>query len=139
MASQLFKWHAYRIWCPEYAQQHHQLVVCVCTLREWFLYVNSEPPPFRRARENALELASFEAHFLKHVSFVNPVPKTFSDDRVATEIAKDENCLGSLSPTLITKMKNWIEATPVLTADQKAIINGTSPIGAVANTPSSSD
>ncbi len=88
------------------------------------MFINSEPPPFRKAREAALELSSYEAHFLSHTSFVNPVPQTFPDDRVTKEIAEEANCFGSISPTLIRNITEWVEQSPVLNQVQKAIIIG---------------
>jgi hypothetical protein len=129
---QLEKWHAYHIWCAEYLPPHHQKCICVCAEREWFLFINSEPPQGRKSREFAIELSSHEAHFLTRTSYVNPTPKIFHDNRVNDSLADSQNCFGSVGPSLTARLKTMISVNPTLTDEQKAVILGDEPPAANA-------
>ena len=118
-SGRLEKWHAYHIWCADYAQPHHQKCVCVCSHREWVLKINSEPPSGRKARTHAVIVSSFEANFLKHESFLTVMPFRYHDDRVVVSISKPENCFGIISPSLRAKIIEAINNNPSLTEEQR--------------------
>lgn len=120
---ELQKWAAYHIWCADYRPPHHQKCICVCRYRQWFLFINSDSPVGRKARQYAISVTNFEASFLtKPESYVYPAMRTFSDDRVAMSISDPKNCFGLISPSLIDRIKSMIAANPTLTEEQKNII-----------------
>jgi|GEM_PF-1570309 len=125
----LQKWAAYHIWCADYKPPHHQKCICVCPHREWFLFINSNPPIGRRARQFAIAVANFEASFLTNPeSYIYPAMRTFPDDRVAKSISDPRNCFGLISPSLIERIKSMIRENPTLKDEQKNIIINDVPI-----------
>lgn len=66
------KWEVLRIFCDYLPEPHDKFSICICPERNWFFWIDSEPPFGRRAREVVLEVPVYWAsHFLRHPSYVD--------------------------------------------------------------------
>ncbi|CCB67792.1 protein of unknown function [Hyphomicrobium sp. MC1] len=125
----LQKWHVYHVWCADWIPPHYQYCICVCTIREWFLFINSEPPQGRKARAYAITISNHETHFLKKPESHTPTaPNTFADDRVAKALENPDNDLGKLAPFLIGRIKCAVETNPSLTDFQRLVMLSDDPV-----------
>ena len=75
----LNKWDVIRVYRSDLRQPHDKFCICICPLRFWFFYVNSEPPSFRKKRQFAIDVANHELTCLtKPVSYIDTT--TIIDD-----------------------------------------------------------
>jgi len=123
VSAELSKWHVYHVWCEDWIPPHHQHCICVCTIRQWFLFLNSSPPQGRKAREYAVTISNHEAHFLtKPESYVPTAPRTFHDDRVARALQEPNNDFGRLAPSVVARIRDAIARNPSLREEQRTIM-----------------
>lgn len=89
------------------------------------MFINSEPPVFRKARELALELDASAALFLSHTSYIDTTHMIEIDqDILDTSWADASRRHGKVSPTL----RKWIQGAAAShevmpEAQRSAIIN----------------
>src|SRR5580692_5445392 len=96
----LAKWDVLRVLPPGVG--HSKFAVCICPVRLWFFYINSERPFGRKAKEAAVIIASFQATFLhKSESFLDvAIVVALTEDVVSAALKDDRNHCGSLPPTI---------------------------------------
>jgi hypothetical protein len=111
--------------CTNLSTPHDKFCICICPKRHWYLFINSEPPRTKKAREVVVEVQNFELHFLNHKSFVD----TTTIQRIpAEDILKawpDESRRKGIIPSsLQRRIKAAAQSHGVLTADElSAILN----------------
>lgn len=112
-----------RIFCANLPTAHDKFCICICPLRRWFFFINSEPPQFRRAREAAVEIQNFELLFLRHLSFVDTTSlAAFSADEVETALADSKRQHGPLPPMLRERIKAAMDLHAALTQEERAAV-----------------
>lgn len=122
---ELKKWHLVRLWFKELRPQHFKYCICICPKRKWFFFINSDPPLFRKARELALEVSSFEVTPLRKDSFIDTtdliaVP---DDGRVEDALKEDgDGHYGAISPSLKKKLLEKVREHNALTDEQRTAI-----------------
>ena len=65
------KWDVLRIHCDFLPRPHDKFSICICPARNWFFWIDSEPPMFRRAKLVAVSVQREWAQFLTHDSYVD--------------------------------------------------------------------
>lgn len=96
------KWDVLRIWCAHLRQPHEKYCICIDWPRQWFFYINSEPPAFRRARLVAVEVSNFEIQLPKDPSYIDTTTMVTDIDPAAADSADNDYArqLGPLLPTV---------------------------------------
>jgi hypothetical protein len=109
---------------PDIIPPHDKYCISISSTQEWFFYINSEPPPFKKAREFAVEVENFEAHFLSHTSYIDVVHiiRDVPEAQLREALANPSRQLGRLAPFLIDRIKASVAQTPALSANEKAEI-----------------
>lgn len=121
MTAILQKWDVLRAWPPNVG--HSKYAVCVCPNTPLFFYINSEPPPFRRAKAIAIQLEAWQATFLTKPCFLDTAELIqLPTATIAQALATPSDCLGPVSPTVRALVVGCVSANNVLTAAQKAIV-----------------
>ena len=112
------------MWHPDLSRPHDKYCICICPRRHWFFYINSEPPKYRKAREYAVEIDRFQAHFLNRTSYVDTTALVlgFADGRIAQALEEDRRHYGPLMPALCGTIQNMTQRHSVLTADELAAV-----------------
>ena len=65
------------------------------------MFVNSQPPQFRRSRQYCVELASHEAHFINHTSYIDTTLLVCFDAAVIEQALADaERLTGRIAPAI---------------------------------------
>jgi hypothetical protein len=117
------KWEVYRVYCDFLQRPHDKFCICICPVRRWFLFVNSDPPAFRRAREVAVSLEAFEAIFLRKQSFIDTTKlQAFEPGQLAEALADPDRNHGPISPMLRERIRGAVMLHEALTDEQKAQI-----------------
>ncbi|MEZ5781179.1 MAG: hypothetical protein R3D70_05970 [Rhizobiaceae bacterium] len=76
-----------------------------------FMFINSEPPQFRKARELAVSIENHEALFLSHVSYVDTTRlEAIPDNLVQTALGEVARNHGAIAPFLRTRIKDGVDA-----------------------------
>jgi hypothetical protein len=92
-------------------------------MRNWFYFINSDPPFSRKARGFVVEISSFELHCIQRDSFVDTtVMQEISASLVGTASASESGRRGSLPPSLRKRICEAVEAHGVLPPDQYAAV-----------------
>lgn len=79
------------------------------------MFINSEPPMFRKARDLAVELSNFEVHFLVRTSYVDTTTlMSFDKDVVDSAWADEGRRMGKLAPSVIKRIQNGVLAHEVM-------------------------
>lgn len=114
------KWDVVRIFCADLVPPHDKFCICVCPERALFMFINSDPPMFRKARDLAIEMSNFEVHFLARTSYVDTT-KLMSFDRATVERAwaEERRRMGKLAPSIIKRIQNGVLAHEVMPNDQR--------------------
>lgn len=117
------KWDVVRIFCPFLPNPHDKYCVCICPIDNRFYFINSEPPQFRRARDLAVSVESYEAHFLNHTSYVD----TTNLLRIEAALvhgawAQEDRRCGSIAPFLQNRIKDAAQSHNVLEDKDLALV-----------------
>ena len=82
------------------------------------MFINSEPPAFRKARELAVSVANHEAHFLSHESFIDTTKLQvgISDALIDAALDDPDRNHGLLSPSLRERIKEGVAFHDVMEA-----------------------
>lgn len=113
----LQKWHFYNLWCQDIPSDKFSL--CVCPTDQWFVFLSSAPPPFKKRAQFACQFENFELTFLKHTSFLDTCDiKLFNDNRVEQALADPQRCLGPMTPTKLREVRDLVQQNTVLTKSQ---------------------
>lgn len=120
----MIKWSVLRIMRPDIIPPHDKYCISISSTHEWFFYINSNPPPFKKAREFAVEVENFEAHFLSHTSYIDVVQiiRDVPEAQLKEALADPSRQLGQLAPFLIDRIRASVAQTPALSANEKAEI-----------------
>lgn len=117
------KWDVLRIYCDFIPNPHDKFCICICPATNRFYFVNSEPPQFRKARELAVSITNFEAHFLSHTSFVDTTNLlTIRSTLVSGALLDEERHHGSIAPSLRQRIRDAAQSHNVLTSDDLALV-----------------
>lgn len=120
----LAKWDIVKVWRPDLSQPHNKFCICVDWERRWFLYFNSDPPLFRKARELAVSVENFEVGCLVKTSYIDTT--SIVDDLPEKELLEAVNDqtrrAGSVPPFVRERIKEAVESHGVLTDEQRAAI-----------------
>ena len=119
------KWDVVRVFCDFIPSPHDKFCICICPLRRWFMFINSEPPAFRKARALAVEVSAFEATFLNHTSYIDTTKlMELPDDALALAIADAERHHGKTIKTVRDRIIVAVEAHEVMPEDQRQAVIG---------------
>ena len=124
MALSLAKWDVLRV--DPSGVGHTKFAVCLCPDRLWFFYINSEPPPGRKAAALAIPIEAFQARFLRKASYLDTAVVVDLPSAVVSAALVPDHHLGPLMPTLRTAVEAAVSNSPVLTDYQRGIILGSS-------------
>ena len=118
------RWEIVRVWRADLAQPHDKFCICIDWEKRWFLYSNSEPPHFRKAREIAVSVESFEVNCLTKRSFIDTtfVVDDLPEVELAKALADQARCHGSIPPFIRDRVQAAVRAHKVLTDEQRAAI-----------------
>lgn len=122
----LEKWEIIRVYDsvnPNVA--HDKFCICVCPVRRWFLFINSEPPQFRKKKEYAIEVANHEVVCLvKPVSYIDTttIIRNLDDVEVDKSIADSSKKHGILMPTIQQKIRDYVTSHGVFNEEEILII-----------------
>jgi hypothetical protein len=96
------KWEVVKVFCKDLFPPHDKFCICICPKSGLFLYVNSNPPAGKKARQVVLEVDNFEAGFLHKTSYIDTTRlEPINTDERVVEALKDKNRrLGHISPSL---------------------------------------
>lgn len=94
----LQRWEVIRVHRPHLLPPHDKFCVVIDEAQGWFLYINSNPPAFRKARALAVEIENFEGAFLHHNSFVDTTShETLTPEEIAAACAEPDRLHGFLA------------------------------------------
>jgi hypothetical protein len=87
------------------------------------MFVNSDPPAFRKARALAVDVEPFEAHFLTHRSYVDTTKLIeLTPEDVAAALLDPDRSTGRLSPALIARIQAGVGAHDVMPDNDRKIV-----------------
>lgn len=87
------------------------------------MFINSEPPRFRKAKKLAVEVSSFEAHFLSHTSYIDTTNLVELESTIVQDaVGNQDRHLGSLHPNVRDRIITEITNHDVLPDVQKKTI-----------------
>jgi len=125
----LQKWDIIKVYRGDLNQPHDKYCICICPVRFWFFYVNSEPPAFRKKRQFAIEVANHELICLtKPVSFIDTT--AVIDDLPepglnAALMSNNGRHFGPIPPFLRDKITAAAQAHGVLSPEHlEAVLSG---------------
>jgi hypothetical protein len=124
MAYALRKWDIIRVFRPDLTQPHDKFCICICPNREWFLYINSQPPKFRKRRQAAVTVASWEVmclvktSYIDTASMIDDLPK----DHLALALSDHNRQHGPLAPSIRDKIRMAVNAHGVFTQEQTVAV-----------------
>jgi hypothetical protein len=93
-------------------------------VREWFLFVNTNPPFGRKARALAIHVANYQLQPLTHDSYIDSayVEECPQDGRLQAALNDPQCCYGLILPTLQNTIKSVVKTHNALTDDQRDAI-----------------
>lgn len=121
------KWDVIRVFCDFLVRPHDKFCICICPDQLWFMFINSNPPEFRKARGLAVEIANHEAMFLGHTSYVDTTMlQTEIPAHLVERALRDEGRRhGGLAPFLRTRIIEGVAAHEVMEpAHRDKVIEG---------------
>jgi hypothetical protein len=120
----LKKWDVVRVYRPDIIPPHDKFCICIDVEKNWFFYINSKLPPFRKAREVAVAVENFEANFLTHTSYVDvaQIIRDVPEGKLAEALADHSRMHGQLAPFLIERIKESVRIAASLSENEKDII-----------------
>lgn len=121
----LQKWEIVRVWRADLRQPHDKFCICLDWVSRSFLYINSEPPQFRKAQESAVMVTNFEVQCLnKPESYIDTT--AIIDDLPEVElqeaVADQDRRHGSIAPFVRERIREAAASNGALTDDERAAI-----------------
>lgn len=118
------RWEIVRVFRADLAQPHDKYCICIDWAKRWFLYFNSEPPAFRKAREVVVTVENHEVLCLSHTSYVDTtsIIDDVPEEALQLAIATPARMHGSIAPFVVTRIKQHVQWHAALTEDQRAAI-----------------
>lgn len=88
------------------------------------MFVNSERPQFKKAREVAVAISNHEAAFLDHESFIDTTKLQISipDDLIDEALSDEDRLHGFLAPSLRRRIVDEVASHEVMEPDQRAAV-----------------
>ena len=84
------------------------------------MFINSNPPQFKKAKLLAVEISNFEALFLDHTSYVDTTNlQELSESLVGAALADQNRIHGYLSPTLKNRIVKMVLSHEVMEPDKR--------------------
>lgn len=118
----LQKWDLIKVYRADLSRPHDKFCLCICPIRLWFFYINSDPPTFRKRRQFAIDIANHElvcltkpVSYLDTTSVIDDLPK---DGLTAALIINNGRHFGPISPFLRTKVIATSQAHGALSPEQ---------------------
>lgn len=109
------KWEVIRIFCDFLQNPHDKFCLCICPESNLFMFFNSDPPQFRKARELAVNVANHEALFLHHLSFIDTTKlETIPAHLVQAALQAGDRNHGLIAPFVRTRIREGVEAHEVM-------------------------
>lgn len=124
------KWEIVRVFRPDLAQPHDKFCICIDWDRRWFLYFNSNPPQFRKARDLAVSVSSFEVVCLRRESFVDTtfVVDDLPETELQAAIVDQDRRHGAVINVVRERIRLAVASHGALTeAQREAILNDAPP------------
>ncbi|MDC7676846.1 hypothetical protein [Asticcacaulis machinosus] len=117
------KWTVLKIWCAHLAQPHNKFCIVIDAKKGWFFFINSDPPAFRKAKNLAVEIGNFEAHFLSHTSYIDTTTfEELSEVSVNSAIKDPDRNMGLLIKSVQKKIKDMVSSHHVLPPEPREIV-----------------
>ncbi|MBB99025.1 MAG: hypothetical protein CML67_05755 [Rhodobacteraceae bacterium] len=121
------KWEVIRIYCDHLPEPHDKFCICICPENRWFMFINSRPPMYRKARDMAVSIESHEALFLGHLSFVDTtkLQDDIPDDLVDNALGDPNRNHGVLAPFVRNRIIEGVGSHEVMEPNHRAkVIEG---------------
>jgi hypothetical protein len=116
------QWDVVRIHCADLVPPHDKFCICICPENRLFMFINSEPPKFRKARDLAVEIANFEVHFLNHTSYIDTTRLMQFDPAVVDAAWADQGRqMGRIAPAIRARICAGVLAHEVMPESQRAL------------------
>jgi hypothetical protein len=108
----LNKWDVVRVFRQDLLPPHDKFCICICPVQMLFVYINSSPPAFRKKREHAIEVSSFEILCLTKTSYIDTtsIVDDLPQEHLAAAISDPQRRHGSISPSIRQRMIAAVEA-----------------------------
>jgi hypothetical protein len=114
-----------RVFCSQLRTPHTKFCIIIHYDECRFLFINSEPPEFRKARALAVEVGAQEALFLRKISYIDTT-KIENLRPIEHEIHKaaktKEHCLGMILPAVRHRIQAMVESHKNLTEQERSWI-----------------
>ncbi|PBC02523.1 hypothetical protein [Mesorhizobium sp. WSM3860] len=109
------KWEVIRIFCDFLPNPHDKFCICICPQTNLFMFINSDPPQFRKARELAITIDIQEAGFLHHLSYVDTTKLTHIPKQLVQQALGDPaRHHGMIAPFLRTRVRDAVSWNDVM-------------------------
>ncbi len=119
------KWDIVRVYRPDLPRPHDKYCICISPTRQWYFYINSDAPQYRRAREVAIEVSNFEISCLTHTSYIDTtyVVTDLPEKQLSEAIRDPKRRHGSISPSLRRRIVATAAAHGVLSPEHAAALD----------------
>ena len=119
----LQRWEVIRIFCQNLTAPHDKFCITIDPAAGSFFFINSNPPPFRKAKALAVEIQSFEATFLTHNSFVDTTSaEIFSQEEISNAYADQNRQHGLLIKAVRERIVAMVSSHQVLEPAARAAV-----------------
>lgn len=110
------KWEVIRVHCSFLANPHDKFCICICPDNNLFIFINSEPPQFRKARALAVSIENYEATFLSHTSYIDTtkLQSSIPPELVQEALAETDRNHGLLAPSIRQRIIETVESHEVM-------------------------
>ena len=118
------KWDIIRVYRHDLMRPHDKYCICICPVRMWFFYINSEPPVFRKKRDYAIVVENFQISCITHTSYIDTTTIIFDlpKDNLEIAISAADRCYGSISPSLRRTIIQRVKLHGALNPDEELSI-----------------
>lgn len=95
-------------------------LICICPENEWFFFINSSPPKFRKAAQAVVEVAAHEVLPLSNpTSYIDTTSvEAFLDNRVAVALASGDQYYGPLLLSVRVRIREAVREHGALNAEK---------------------
>jgi hypothetical protein len=121
----LAKWDIIRVWRSDLSCPHDKFCICLCPVNNLFVYINSNPPEFRKKRDAAVEVDNFELNCLSHMSYidVSSIIDDLPDDELEKAINDSNRCHGPIPPSIRDRIKASVSYHRILSPVHMALFD----------------
>jgi hypothetical protein len=87
------------------------------------MFINSEPPAFRKARALAIQVSSFEATFLQHMSYIDTTKLMVLDEGViSAALADPDRSAGRLMTAVRDRIVGMVGSHQVMPEEERLAV-----------------